>query len=294
MKIGNYIVDIIETCKFSLDGGAMFGVVPKNLWSKAYPHFDDQNRIDMSARALLIRGNGKTILVDSGCGHKMPDKLNKIYNLDYSEYTLKNELKKKGVDPQDVTDFIYTHLHFDHAGGSTFLNDKGEVEPMFPNAKHYVQTEQLKWARNPSDKDRASFMQDNWEPVISWGLMEELEGISEVLPGIEVRPLYGHTQAMQIVIIKDTNQINNSNNGLVYCADLIPTSAHLTLPYIMGYDNFPLTTLDEKKFFIREAFENNWLLCFEHDPYTQAISLSHSEKGFSIHEKVEINDNNLS
>jgi len=282
MQIGPYRVDLIETCRFALDGGAMFGVVPKNLWSRAYPHFDEQNRIAMAARSLLIRGEGKTIVVDAGCGHKMGEKLESIYAVDHGEYTLRGGLLRHGVAPDDVTHFIYTHLHFDHAGGSTVSDASGNAVPTFPNARHYVQKDHLQWARNPTDKDRASFMPENWEPVAERGLLHKLDGDGELFPGIELRTVHGHTRAMQMVIVRD------EAGGLVYPADLTPTSAHIPFPYIMGYDNFPLTTLDEKKTFLPEAYERNWVLCFEHDAFTQGVRLASGRKGFEIGERVEI------
>lgn len=282
MDLHTYTVDIIETCRFGLDGGAMFGVVPKNLWSKAYPHVDEQNRIAMAARALLIRGGGHTIVVDAGCGHKMGEKLESIYALDHSRYTLVSELERHGVRPEDVDTFIYTHLHFDHAGGSTRLDESGAVVPVFANARHYVQKEQLEWARNPTDKDRASFMPENWEPVVERGFMETVEGVGEILPGIEVRPLFGHTRAMQLVIVHGDGA--DGPSGVVYMADLAPTRAHIGFPWIMSYDNFPLTTLEEKKAFIPEAYERGWALAFEHDPFIEFGALVAGAKGFGLEE----------
>lgn len=282
MQIGPYTVNLIETCRFGLDGGAMFGVVPKNLWSKAYPHVDDQNRIAMAARALLIRGEGKTIVVDAGCGHKMGEKLEGIYGLDHSHHTLRRGLARHEVKPEDVTHFIYTHLHFDHAGGSTVADENGNVVPTFPNARHYVQKDHLEWARNPSDKDRASFMPENWEPVAERGLLETPDGDGELFPGIELRTVNGHTRAMQMVIVRD------DRGGLIYPADLVPTSAHLPYPYIMGYDNYPLTTLAEKKVILPEAYERNWIVCFEHDPFTQGVRLHAGKKGFEVGEQLTL------
>lgn len=278
LSAGNYTVDLVETCRFALDGGAMFGVVPKNLWERAYPHVDDQNRIAMAARALLIRGGGRTIVVDAGCGTKMPEKLAKIYALDHTVYTLADGLAEHGVSADDVTDFIYTHLHFDHAGGSTRIDDQGKIIPTFPNARHYVQKEQLAWGRNPTDKDRASFMPENWEPVAERGLLEEIDGPGELFPGIELRPFHGHTRGMQVVIVHGNE--GDDHGGLAYMADLTPTSAHISYPYIMAYDNFPLTTLEEKKAFLPEAWERNWILLFEHDAFTGGVKLTEDKKGF--------------
>jgi glyoxylase-like metal-dependent hydrolase (beta-lactamase superfamily II) len=292
MRIGSYSVDLIETCRFALDGGAMFGVVPKNLWARAYPHVDEQNRIAMAARALLIRGAGRTVVVDAGCGHKMGEKLESIYALDHSRFTLRDGLAAHGVAPEDVTDFIYTHLHFDHAGGSTIRADDGTIVPLFPNARHYVQAEQLAWARNPTDKDRASFMPENWEPVAERGLLLEVEGTTGILRGLELRPMHGHTRAMQLVIVygesDPLDEEGTTARGLVYMADLAPTAAHVPFPYIMGYDNFPLTTLEEKKAFIPEAYERNWLLCFEHDAFTDAVLLGQGAKGFAAAATVKL------
>jgi glyoxylase-like metal-dependent hydrolase (beta-lactamase superfamily II) len=283
MKIGRYTVDIIETGRFALDGGAMFGVVPKNLWAKAYPHVDEQNRIAMSARGLLIRGDGRNILVDAGCGNKMGEKLETIYGLDTSRYTLVGGLREKGIEPEMITDFIYTHLHVDHAGGSTRRDDAGNVVPTFPAARYYVQQDHLAWARNPTDKDRASFMPENWEPVAEREMLTALDGGGELFPGIELRLVHGHTRAMQLVIVHD-----GDGPGLAYCADLMPTSAHLPYPYIMGYDNFPLTTLEEKQAFVPEAYERGWMLAFEHDAFTQGVKIAPGKRGFEIVERVEI------
>jgi glyoxylase-like metal-dependent hydrolase (beta-lactamase superfamily II) len=283
MKIGRYTVEIIETGRFALDGGAMFGVVPKNLWAKAYPHVDEQNRIAMSARALLIRGDGRNILVDAGCGDKMGEKLEAIYGLDTSRYTLAGGLREKGIEPDMITDFIYTHLHFDHAGGSTRRDDVGTVVPTFPAARHYVQQDHLAWARNPTDKDRASFMPENWEPVAERAMLTALDGGGELFPGIELRLVHGHTRAMQLVVVHD-----GDGPGLAYCADLMPTSAHLPYPYIMGYDNFPLTTLEEKQAFVPEAYERGWLLAFEHDAFTEGVKIAPGKRGFEIAERVEV------
>jgi glyoxylase-like metal-dependent hydrolase (beta-lactamase superfamily II) len=242
----------------------------------------------MAARALLIRGDGRTIVVDSGCGEKMGEKLDAIYGIDRSQYALLGGLQAKGVTPDQVTDFIYTHLHFDHAGGSTRFDESGAAVPTFPNAHHYVQRDHLEWARNPTDKDRASFMPENWEPVVERDLLTTLDGGGELLPGIELRIVHGHTKAMQLVVVHDGTPEPGAPAGIVYCADLMPTTAHISYPYIMGYDNFPLTTLEEKKSFIPEAYERGWLLAFEHDAFTQGVRIAPGKRGFEIAQKVEL------
>ncbi len=287
MRIGRYDVHIVETCRFALDGGAMFGVVPKNLWAKAYPHVDEQNRIAMAARALLIRGDGRTIVVDAGCGTKMGEKLEAIYGVDHSVYTLDAGLARHGVSLGDVTHFIYTHLHFDHAGGSTRTGADGVTVPTFPNARHYVQRDHLMWAETPTDKDRASFMPENWTPVAERGLLEQLDGDGELFPGLELRTVHGHTRAMQLVIVHG-EAAPDVPGGLIYCADLMPTSAHLPVPYVMGYDNFPLTTIDEKKRIIPEAYERGWLLAFEHDAFAHAARIALGKRGDEIAEPIDL------
>ena len=282
MKIGHYTVDHFETGDFALDGGAMFGVVPKPLWSKAYCKGDDLNRIDMTSRCLLIRGNGKTMLVDTGCGHKMNEKLQSIYRLDYSVKSIETSLAQFEVKPEDITDVILTHMHFDHVGGATRYSTSGELVPTFPNAKHHVQKEQMDWAENPTEKDRASFIKDNWNPLIANGMLHLIEGDGELFPGIYVQQVYGHTQALQMV------SIIGDDKHIVFPADLIPTAAHIPVPYVMGYDNFPLTSMKEKQELLSKAVEQNWILCFEHDAFTKAGTIVKTDKGFALHERMEL------
>jgi glyoxylase-like metal-dependent hydrolase (beta-lactamase superfamily II) len=185
LTIGQYILTSIETGTFALDGGAMFGVVPKNLWSKTNEP-DEMNRIPMALRALLVQGDGKNILIDSGMGEKYDEKTRKIYKLDNTKFTLLNSLSQIGLKPEDITDVIQTHLHFDHCGGSVSVTEDGKFYPTFPNAKHYVQKENLAWARKPTDKDRASYLKNDWEPLVAEGMLEELDGPGEILPGIHL------------------------------------------------------------------------------------------------------------
>lgn len=279
MNIGQYTIDIFETGDFALDGGAMFGVVPKPLWSKSYHEGDESNRIAMTARCLLIRSASRTILVDTGCGDKMPPKMRSVYALDNSAKSIDFSLKHYGLTRADITDVILTHLHFDHAGGAT-MAENNEIVPTFPNAKYYVQKKHYEWANAPSEKDRASFMPENWMPVVHAGMMELTDGAGEILPGIGVTPFFGHTQAMQMVTVAD------GATTLAFPADLLPTSAHIPLPYIMGYDNFPLTTLDEKKAALPRMADEEWIVVFEHDRFTAAGKVARSEKGFAIGERI--------
>ena len=274
MTIGPYTLTPIETGRFALDGGAMFGVVPKNLWNRTNPA-DEQNRIDMALRALLVQGSGMNILVDTGMGDKYDEKTRAIYKLDHSKYTLLDSLAKQNLKPEDITHIIQTHLHFDHCGGLVSQNEKGEFTPTFPNAKVFVQKENLKWARNPTEKDRASYLKQDWDAIAANGMLEELDGPGEIFPGIELKIFNGHTRAQQLPLISDS-----AGNRLFFCADLFPTKAHINLPWIMGYDNFPLTTLEEKRGIVPLAFEEQWTLFFEHDPDNGFARLESTPKGF--------------
>lgn len=278
MKIGPYTVHAIETGLFSLDGGAMFGVVPWVFWSKTNPP-DERQRIRLAARCWLIRGNGKTILVDDGNGTKWSDKIKDIYRLDNSSADLFSSLKKHGVARDDVTDVILTHLHFDHAGGSTII-ENGKVVPTFPKAKYYVQKEHWELSQNPTDKDRASFMNDDFVPLMDCKVLELVDGEFEMFPGIEVLVCNGHTSAQQLPKISD------GNTTMLFCCDLVPTTSHIPYPYIMAYDCRPLVTLEEKKRILPRAFEEKWILFLEHDPLTEAITLKKTEKGFAVDQKV--------
>jgi glyoxylase-like metal-dependent hydrolase (beta-lactamase superfamily II) len=282
LQLGRFRIDVIETGRFGLDGGAMFGVVPKPLWEKAYHRADADNRIPMAARALLIRWDTQAVLVDTGNGTKMNEKQRAIYALDTSRFSLERSLQHLGVRPEDITAVILTHLHFDHAGGSTYRDESGRVLPTFPNARYYVQRDHLLWAQQPTEKDRASFIPDDFEPLIAEGLLETLDGEGELFPGIRLILVHGHTRAMQLVLVQDQGET------LLYCADLCPTAAHVAYPYIMAYDNFPLTTLEEKKRLLPQAYEEGWLLCFEHDAFVQAARLRPTAKGFAIDEPVLI------
>lgn len=280
MKIGNYILHPIETGRFALDGGAMFGVVPKPLWEKTNPP-DEKNRIDLAARALLVVGNGRKILVDVGNGSKYTDKLTSIYKFDTTHYDLVSSLKQHGLAPTDITDVILTHLHFDHAGGSTVMNN-GEIVPTFPKAKYYVQREHWRAANNPTERDRASFFKEDFMPLQFFGQIEYTDGEAEVFPGIRVRIVNGHTTALQCPVISD------GTTTLFYCADLMPTTAHVQLPWIMAYDLRPLVTLEEKKKILDHAVDESWILFFEHDPRTEAVRVMRTEKGIVIDTPVKI------
>lgn len=281
MKLGKFDIDIVDTGLFGLDGGAMFGVIPKAMWSRAYHPGDDKNRIPLSAQPLLIRWDDNIMLVDTGNGDKFNEKFAKIYDINKERSSITNALKPYGLNPDDITHVLLTHLHFDHVGGATrYENDK--LVPTFPNARHYVQKEQIEWANDPAEKDRASFQKENYDPLIGEGLLETVDGEGELFPGIKVYPVFGHTQAMQVVKISD------AGDTMLYCADVMPTSAHIHVPFVMGYDNLPLETIKEKKRFLPQAYEENWTLVFEHDAFRQASKVISTEKGFSAGDKIDI------
>ena len=272
MKIGPYELFPIETGRFALDGGAMFGIIPRPLWQGSNPP-DERNRIDLAARALLLVGDGKKILIDNGNGSKFTDKQVDIYRLDMSTFALDRSLAHAGVTPDQITDVILTHLHFDHAGGSTFW-ENGKLRPSFPNATYYVQKEHFALSQKPSDKDKGSFMYDDFMPLVDEGILKFVKGEVELFPNIRMVVTNGHTTAQQLPKISD------GTTTLLYCCDLIPTRAHIPLPYIMAYDVRPLQTLEDKKKLLARALEEDWILFYEHDPYTAAGKIIRTDKGF--------------
>lgn len=278
MKIGSYEVFAVEVGRFLLDGGAMFGVVPKVLWSKTNPA-DDRNRITLMMRLLLIIGDGRTILVDAGAGTKLSRKLREIYGIEYGQDTLVSSLRQYNVGTGDITDVIITHLHFDHTGGATTL-ENGIVKPTFPNATYYVQRQQFEWALNPSERDKASYFRDNFLPLQEAKQLRILEGDCELFPGISLIVVNGHTPGQQLVEV-------TGDTTLLYCADLIPTSSHIPTPYTMGYDLYPLTTIDEKRSLLMQAVKGRWILFFEHDPIVQAATVRMTNKGFTLGDLVD-------
>jgi glyoxylase-like metal-dependent hydrolase (beta-lactamase superfamily II) len=280
LQIGDFDISIIETGYVSLDGGAMFGVVPKTLWTRSNPA-DELNRIILAMRLLLIKYKERIIITDAGVGNKMNEKLSKIYNVDYSKYNLLSELKKAGIAPQAVTDVLLTHLHFDHVGGATWYDPDGFSQLTFPNAQHHIQKKHWQWALSPSEKDGASFMKENYMAIEQNNRLNLLDGPGEFLPGMELLVFNGHTPAMQVPKISD------GQKTFFYCADVFPTASHIPLPYIMGYDIQPMTTLKEKKDLLPKAFEEQWTLLFEHDPYHIGGTLELTEKGYRLGKKID-------
>ena len=266
MRFGDYDCSTVLMDRFLLDGGAMFGVVPKNLWEKAIPA-DPENRIPMTSRSLIISGNGRVILVDTGIGDKLPDKFKKIYGIDVSAHSMDERLAPLHLSVADITDVILTHLHFDHAGGSTTLAG-GNVRPAFPNATYHVQKTQWELACHPSLRDRSSYIPDNFLPLLEHNVLHLLDGpVDDFFEDIHLIVTNGHTPGQQHPLIV------GQDRSLFFCADLIPTSAHLPIAWHMAYDNHPIDIMDEKAALLSRAVDENWILCFEHDPLTAAASV---------------------
>jgi glyoxylase-like metal-dependent hydrolase (beta-lactamase superfamily II) len=274
MKLGDIEIHPLETGIFRLDGGAMFGVVPKQLWSRTNPP-DEQNRILMALRVLLVRSGGKIILVDTGAGGKNPEKFRAIYAISFDTFSLDAGLASMGIRNEDVTDVILTHLHFDHAGGATAKTDRG-LEPVFPNAVHHLQRAHWDWAMKPSERDRASFLPENYMPLQERGLMNLIDGAATIADGVTVLPVNGHTPGQQLV------RIAGGGRSILFCGDLVPMSAHVPAPYIMGYDLQPLVTLQEKHDILGAAAASGEILVFEHDPFVEAALVIRDAKGFRI------------
>jgi glyoxylase-like metal-dependent hydrolase (beta-lactamase superfamily II) len=277
MQAGRYKISVINSGLFRLDGGAMFGVIPKPLWEKNLPA-DKDNRIQLTTRNLLLQNGSKNILVDTGMGQKWDSKSEKIYVIDQVSSSMESELLKNGLKPGDITDVILTHLHFDHTGGSTKI-ENGKIIPAFPNARYYVQKKNFDWGMNPTERDRGSYLKDSFEPLAKEGLLHFWEGNTRFDDEIELLIINGHTFAQQLVKLSD------SSGTIVYCGDLIPTVSHIHLPYIMGYDLQPLVTLQEKKEILARAVDENWKLLFEHDADTTLATVRYTEKGFTADEK---------
>ncbi|HEX6193197.1 MAG TPA: MBL fold metallo-hydrolase [Chitinophagaceae bacterium] len=269
----------INTGYFKLDGGAMFGVVPKSIWNKINPA-DDKNLCPWALRCLLIEDGERLILVDNGNGDKQDEKFFSHYYL-HGDDTLDKSLARYGFNRNDITDVFLTHLHFDHCGGS-IMREGDKLVPAFKNAQFWSNKEHWDWAVFPNEREKASFLKENILPIQESGQLKFITvadvedgklGSTVFTDNISVRFVNGHTQSMMLP------QVQYKGKTIVYMADLLPSQGHIPLPYIMGYDMFPLTTLNEKKSFLKEAVENDYILFFEHDPVYECCTLQHTPKG---------------
>ena len=271
----------IETGNFKLDGGAMFGVVPKTLWNRTNPA-DSQNRIDLAARSLLIENGNQLILIDTGMGNKQSEKFFGYYDM-WGNHSIENSLKKHGFQKDDITDVFMTHLHFDHCGGSIQWNsNRTGYEPAFKNAKFWTNKQHWEWATNPNDREKASFLKENLLPMQESGQLNFIHRISESdfqkKSELEFDILFadGHTDKQMIP------HITYKEKTLVFMADLLPTVGHIPLPYVMGYDTRPLLTLAEKEKFLKKAVKNNYYLFLEHDAHNEICTVHETEKGIRL------------
>jgi glyoxylase-like metal-dependent hydrolase (beta-lactamase superfamily II) len=265
----------VNTGYFKLDGGAMFGVVPKSIWNKLNPA-DENNLCNWAMRSLLIEDGNRLILIDNGIGDKQDAKFFSHYYLNGDD-TLKKSMLKHGFDFSDVTDVILTHLHFDHCGGSIqYKSDKSGLETAFPNAVYWSNEDHWQWATQPNVREKASFLKENILPIQESGQLKFTTDGAELYPGIKIRYVNGHTDAMMLA------DIQYKGKTVVYMADLIPAAAHIPLPYVMGYDTRPLITMQEKELFLKEAVREEYILFFEHDPVNECCDLQLSEKGIRL------------
>ncbi|MGE0160109.1 MAG: MBL fold metallo-hydrolase [Gemmatimonadales bacterium] len=261
--VGSIRIHALDAGRLWLDGGAMFGAVPKPLWERRIPA-DERNRIPLAMRCLLVEAPGALVLVDTGLGNKENDKFREIYGVsnEGTPTRLEDAIRHAGFEPTDVDIVVNTHLHFDHAGGNTFADESGTAWVSFPRARHVVQRRELDFARSRNERIRASYLAHNFEPVVAANLWDFVDGAAQVTAGVRVLPTPGHIPHHQSVLIE--------SDGRVACflADVCPTVAHLPLPWIMGYDLEPLVTLESKRMLWSRARAEDWLLVFEHDPET--------------------------
>ncbi|AYL96648.1 MBL fold metallo-hydrolase [Mucilaginibacter celer] len=273
----------IDTGFFKLDGGAMFGVVPKTIWNKTNPA-DENNLCTWAMRCLLVEDGDRLTLIDTGIGNKQSEKFFSHYYL-HGDASLDSSLKSLGFHRDDITDVFLTHLHFDHVGGAA-VREGEALLPAFKNATYWSNPKHWDWAVNPNEREKASFFTENIIPIQESGQLQFIDVKDGVNFGndFDVRFVSGHTESMMLPLI------NYKGHKILYMADLLPSTGHLPIPYVMGYDMFPLITLAEKKLFLNEALENDYVLYFEHDPINECCTLQQTEKGIRIKETFKLNE----
>ena len=265
----------INTGHFKLDGGAMFGVVPKSIWQRVNTA-DNNNMCSWAMRCLLVKDGNRLILIDNGMGNKQDDKFFGYYFL-HGNDTLDLSLAKHGFHRDDITDVFLTHLHFDHCGGSIIYNsDRTKLEPAFKNATYWCNEKHWEWAVNPNPREKASFLKENIMPIKESGQLQYLDSSKDFMRGFSMYEANGHTEAMMLPLLK------YKNTTVAFLADLIPSAGHIPMPYVMGYDVRPLNTMKEKEYILKQAAENNWTLFFEHDPIIECCTVAKTERGIKM------------
>ena len=272
----------IDTGFFKLDGGAMFGVVPKTIWQKINPS-DNNNLCDWAMRCLLVEEGNRLVLIDCGLGNKQSEKFFSYYQ-PFGDDTLDKSLRKNGFRPDDITDVFLTHLHFDHCGGAVKIDNNGKYIPAFPNATYWSHSKHWEWAVNPNSREKASFLKENILPIKENGQLKMLDDGEEIFTGFSNITVFGHTEAMMLP------KITYKDKTIVYCADLLPSAGHLPISYVMAYDVRPLITLVEKEKFLNEAIDKNWLLYFEHDKKIEACSIIQTERGIRLKDELKVSE----
>ena len=271
ITLGDFELTIFSDGTYFLDGGAFFGVVPKVMWSKKVAA-DQQNRVNAGLNSLLVRTGKHTVLIETGIGNKLPERMSKVYG---QPAKLLDSLSAGGVAPEDIDIVINTHLHFDHCGWNT-VRKRGQVVATFPQAKYYVQEGEWQHGRRQHERDAISYISDNYDPLIKNGQMHLLHGDQEIVPGVFVKVFPGHTANMQAVIVK------SGGRTACYISDLIPSSAHLDLTWVMAFDLFPLQTIESRKSYYAQALPEKWLTVFTHDPIVPWAYLEKDEKGKTV------------
>ena len=273
----------IQTGNFKLDGGAMFGVVPKSIWQKTNPA-DTNNMIDMGIRSLLIEDGNKLTLIDTGMGNKQSDKFFGYY-YQFGDFSLDTSLASYGFHRDDITDVFLTHLHFDHCGGSIQWNkNQTGYEPAFKNAKFWSNQEHWNWATNPNPREKASFLEENILPIQESGQLNFISENSFQQVGFDVLKMDGHTEKQMLP------KVFYQGKTIIFMADLLPTIGHIPVPYVMGYDTRPLVTIKEKEAFLSEAADNEYFLFLEHDAYSEICTVQHTNKGVRLKETHKFKD----
>ena len=269
LSLGDFELSTFSDGTYPLDGGAFFGVVPKVMWSKKVTA-DERNYVTAGLNSLLIRTGKQTVLVETGMGNKLSDRMIKFYG---QPAKLLENLSLAGVAPEDIDIVINSHLHFDHCGWNTVRDKNGKIVPTFPRAKYYAPEGEWQYAQHPSERDSISYISDNYDPLVASGQMTLLKGGEEIVPGISVETFRGHTASMQGIIIE------SSGTKACYVSDLIPTTAHIDLTWGMGFDLYPLDTIASKKRYYAQAIPERWLTVFTHDPKTPWAYVQQDESG---------------